>query len=325
MLRTFETAKTLEAWSAALMNVLDRLFAVDDTHQSELQMLKHVFRRLADMQSLSEFGDTIKFETVLEENLGATDLSVNATVEAQVAGAAGNVNANTIVVIDSSLTDSSITVDNAAQTTGGADELTDAEYREYARLQIETIRGGTCTALEAAALNVSGVESAKAVEFRLTVREWDTAGSTPIGEPFDIPIAKLYIADANGTADATLISAVDTAINSVRACGVEVQVLSGVGLTLQWDFSFVLNPGGPNFAQLSTDPTEIRKTAQAYVNDLALGSDFIRLDGENAIMAVWGPAGTNDLVSVSTNIPTGDVDADVTEKFLAGLTDITVT
>jgi len=268
-------------------------------------------------------GESKKFATEIEVDLGALDLTIDASVTAEVAGVAGNVSSDKIVIIDSSLTDPSITVNNAAQMTGGSDELTDAEYRTWARLKVETIRGGTCTAIQAAALTVPGVESAAVVEYLKTVIEWDPSGGTPIGEDFFLPVPVLYIADANGTADITLINAVKVAVDEVRACGIEVQVESGIGLTMQWDFSLVLNPGGPNFAELSSDTESVRRTGQTFINNLVVGQDFVRSEAEDYIMSVWGPLGSNDVTEVTTNVPTGDLESSATEKFLASLGDVT--
>lgn len=256
---------------------------------------------------------------------GPGSLTVDADVEAQIAGKDGNVADATVNIIDTSLTDSSIVVTNADAFAGGTDEATDAEYRVFAKNKIESIRGGTTAAIEATALTVPGVVNAVVVEIQQTVIEWDDALDVPIGDAFFIPRAKLYIADENGAAPTTLIEDVREAIFPVRACGVEIDIIGASALSLQWNISLVFNPLGPNYATLSIDPGSIKKTAQDYINDLAIGADFIRADGELAIMAVWGPSGSNDLVSVSTNIPVGDVDAGTVDKFVAQLTDITVT
>ncbi len=270
-------------------------------------------------------GNSKKYATEIEVNLGPTDLSINASVTAQEAGSAGNVEAGKITVIDSSLTDSSITVDNAAQMTGGDDELTDAEYREWARNKVETIRGGTCLAIESAALNTPGVETAVVVEYLKTVIEWDPSGGTPIGPHFSLPVPILYIADANGSADASLIQDVKDAIDEIRACGIEILVDSGVGLNISWDFTVTLNPAGPNYLDLVADLIDIRKTAQAYINNLGVGQDFIREDAEAYVMAIWGTTGTGsqDLTAIVTNEPTGEINAGATEKLIADINDVT--
>lgn len=269
-------------------------------------------------------GNAIKFQTEIEVNLGPTDLTVNASVIAQVAGSAGNVISGQINVIDSSLTDATIVVSNAATMSGGTEEATDAEYREFARNKIETIRGGTCAAIEAAAKTVAGVENSKAVESEQTVIGWNPATSMTVGTYFTIPRAKLYISDANGTANQALIDAVKLAVNPIRACGIFIEVIGASPVTLQWDFSITLDPGGPNYAALSVSPLGIRQSAQTYINNLSTGQDFIRADAEASVLAIWGPAGTGDLTGLDTNVPSGDVDADPTEKFVANLGDVTV-
>lgn len=261
-------------------------------------------------------GEEQRFATVADVVM--TGLSINASVEAVTAGIAGNVLANKVINIETALTDPTVIVNNAAPFTGGEAEDTDAEYREFIRNKIETLRGATKAAIEAAADNVPGVETATAIESLQVVIEWDIGGNAPVGDYFRIPRVRLYIADVNGTASQALLDAVSAAIEFVRACGVRIDVIAASALTVNWTISISLNPGGPNFATLSTDTSELEESMAQYMRDLPVGTSFDRGLAKLAIMAIWGPSGTNDLTDLTNIVPTGNVTATATQKIIPG-------
>lgn len=263
-------------------------------------------------------GVSQKYTTVAAVTLGASDLTINATIEASIAGSAGNVQPSTVLNIESSLLDSSIVVTNAAVISGGAEESTDAEYRDFARNKIETLRGGTCQGIQSAALTVPGVENAVAVEVLEDVIGWDVGLEQTVGDSFRLPRANLYIADANGSASQTLINQVTAEVDNIRACGVQVNIIGATAVALNWKAVLSFNPGGPNFAQLSVDPQPILNSMTDYINSLPIGRDFIRYTANQAILAIWGPTGSNDLTDFDTIEPTGEVDVDAVEKLIAG-------
>ena len=257
-----------------------------------------------------------------ETTVVMTGLSINASVEAVEPGTDGNVQSGTVTVIESALTDPSVVCNNAADFTGGQAEDTDAEYREFIRNKIETLRGATKAAIEAAAANVAGVEIATAIEDAIAVKEWDIGLDSPIGAYFRIPRVRLFIADANGTASQALIDNVDAAILFVRACGVRVETIGATALPVNWTASIVLNGSGPNFAEFSSDPQRIVDSMVQYLKDLPIGTGFDRGLAKLAIMAIWGPAGTNDLTDFNTSVPSGNISANATDKIIDGVVDI---
>jgi hypothetical protein len=261
-------------------------------------------------------GDAQRFETVAAVTI--TGLTINASVRALVAGTDGNVQSGTVIFVETTLLDSTIIVTNAASFTGGEEEQSDSEYRETIRLLIQSLAGATKGAIEAKALTVAGVEKATAVEFLQYVIEWDIANSVTIGDYFGIPRARVYIADANGVASGALILDVEAAIEFVRACGVRVDVLAAVAVSLNWVASLSLNPSGPNFATLQTDTTMIVDDMIGYIQDLAIGDDFDRGLARLYIMNRWGPSGTNDLTDFVTSTPTGNVTYAANEKAIPG-------
>jgi len=261
-------------------------------------------------------GNEIRFATVAAVTM--TGLSINASVEASEAGTDGNVNVGTVTKIESSLTDPTVVVTNADAFSGGEAEDTDAEYREFIRNKIETLRGATKAAIEAAALNISGIEIATAIEDLQTVIEWDIGGSATVGSFFSIPRVRLFVADANGTASQALIDLVIAAVFAVRAAGVKVDVVAATPLNVNWTISVTLNAGGPNFALLSTDTTILEDSMSQYVRDLPIGTGFDKGLAKLAIMAIWGPSGTNDLTDLTISVPTGNIAATATDKLIPG-------
>jgi len=248
----------------------------------------------------------------------------DAQVEAQVAGVAGNVLADKVINVISTLTDSSVVVTNDEAMSGGTAEETDAQYRETIRNLLQSLKGATLSAIESTALAVPGVQYATAVEIDVPVIEYDIGGGDIAAgaEYFRIPYAYVYIADANGESSDALIETAQEAVDSVRAAGVKVQVLGATAIDLNWTVSITLNPSGPNFATLSDDATQIEDSMRAYIANLSNGTDFVRSTAEAAILAIWGPAGTDDITAISTSVPVGSVDVDVNEKLVPGTMEV---
>ena len=267
-------------------------------------------------------GVEYRFQTVLDFTM--TGLGANASVEAIEPGSDSNVAANTIVNIETALTDPAITVNNILGAVGGSPIPDDPEYREFIRRNVETIRGATSSAIEASALNVAGVTTATAIESVVDVIQYDIATALPVpgAIPFKIPRGILYVADANGTASQALIDSVTEAISTIRACGVVKEVIGAAPLQVAWSASYTLNPDGPNFAEFNSNSTRVRESMEQYIRDLPIGQFFDRGLSRQAILAIWGPNGTNDLTDFVTNSPTGNVAAAPTEKLIPGNVEI---
>ncbi len=251
-----------------------------------------------------------------ESTVTMTGTEVNAIINAVVAGTAGNVADGAISIIESTLTDTSIEVTNADAASGGAAVDTDAEYREFARNLFVSIRGQTRAAIEAKAKTVPGVEMATAVEFVQTVIEYDESSEESVGDPFKIARNKLYIADADGTGNDALVALVDTAIDGIRALGVRVEVIAAVALEQDISLNLTLDSGGDHYAALSVDAQPILDDAIVFIQQLAIGSDLVRADLVSYLLALWGPAGSGDLTTLTVAVPTGDVSVEPNEKMI---------
>lgn len=102
-----------------------------------------------------------------------TGLSVAATVTAVVGGEAGIVAIAAINTIDPALPDSSITVTNAARTTGGQDAETDVAFRTRIKGYLATVRRATLAAVKFGAEQTPGVVQANVEEQALVVQSVD--------------------------------------------------------------------------------------------------------------------------------------------------------
>lgn len=136
---------------------------------------------------------------------------VDVQAQAVVVGTEGNVQPDTITEFVQQPPDTDLVVTNPEPATGGADVESDASLRERARDFYRTARRGTLAAIEFGALTVAGIKSATAVEVL------DSFGD-PVG------IVQLFIADANGQANAALALSVKNVLTGFRALGILVDV-----------------------------------------------------------------------------------------------------
>ncbi len=261
-------------------------------------------------------GEKTQFQTLL--TVVMTGTSVNASVEALVAGTSGNIEAEEIEEIESTLTDPTITVNNTDEFADGEDEATDSEYLEFIRDKIQTLKGATLAAIEAQAKIVSGVETAKIIELVQWVKNYDPVTEVISGDAYRICRPILYVADANGSASTALLASVRAAIETIRAAGVKVEVEAAVGIDIDWTALLTLNPSGPNYSTLSGDSSKIRDTMIDYVAALAIGADFILADARAYVLSIWGPSGTDDLTDFTNLTPVGNVAIGASEKAVPG-------
>ena len=256
----------------------------------------------------------------LTNNGGSADLSVSVSVVAIIPGAAGDAVAGTITVIETSLPDLTITVTNIGNATG-QNAQDDATYRQTILNLIQSLSKATLLAVQSTALTVPGVVTATPAVTVLTAINYNPVTHATVGNYFYIPQAVLYVADSTGTASQALLTAVALALQPIEAAGVYIQVLAATAQIVNWTAMLVLNPLGPNYATLSSNTSIITTAMFNYLSNLPVGTNFVRLTAQNAILAIYGPAGTNDLVSITTTIPTGDVAAPTAStKLVPGIT-----
>jgi len=270
-------------------------------------------------------GESQRYETliplVMTDNGDASDLIGNVSIRALVAGSAGNAVSGAITVIESSLLDLTLVVTNLGNASG-EDAETDATYRETIRNLIKALAGATAVAVAAKAKTVAGIQTATAIERVKTVIEWDDVNLVPIGASFGMPVPTLYVADEAGTASVALLNLVRAAINEVKALGVLIGVEAATPVNVNWIAGITLNPSGPNYATLAADPQPLFDAMTKYINNLNVGTGFVRATADAAILAIWGPSGTTDLTIFQTTTPVGDIAASATQKMVAGTVDL---
>lgn len=155
---------------------------------------------------------------------------VDIIAQAVVTGTAGNVAAGTLTEFVLAPPDTDLVVTNPDPATGGADVESDASLRERARDFFRTARRGTLAAIEFGALTVAGVKTATALEL-----------VDALGDP--IGVVQLFIADANGQANAPLATAVRLALEEFRAAGIVVDVFGATPRFEDITFRLRFEPG----------------------------------------------------------------------------------
>lgn len=268
-------------------------------------------------------GETISFETTAIGNLAATtpsnlaagardpSLEVEVSARATTTGASTNAAQHALVVLETALTDSSIQVINDTMAAGGNDAQSDSDYRETIRGLIQGLAGATKKAIEGKLLAIPEIEHVNLIEENILV----TPNSGGASFRYPLPIA--YLADINGNLSSSLMTKAQAEIDSVRACGVAVQIRAASVIQLDWTARITLLPDGPNFSELNSDPTRIINSMREYVdNTLRIGESFVRSVAEQYILNIWGAGGTNDINSFTTIVPTGDVAAGTEEKII---------
>lgn len=261
-------------------------------------------------------GSAQRFAT--ETDVTMSGLTISVAAQAVLAGTDGNALASKVSIIESTLTDNTVVVNNAQPFSGGTNVATDSEYREFARNLFLSLRGATLAAIQAKALTVPGVVQAVPVEQIQTVIQYDDATHAVSGSSFKISRNYLFIADANGSANLTLIQAVRDAIMGTRAAGVQVTVQGATAVVQNVTYSVVLNGSGPNFTALSASLSAISDDITQYLQSLPIGTGLVRTSLVSAIMAIWGPSGSNDLVGMTIVSPTGDVSITSTQTLIPG-------
>ena len=132
------------------------------------------------------------------------------------AGLQGNVGPNTLTkFVEPVAADPNLQVTNPEAAGGGDAQESDERLRERAREFFRQARRGTVGAIEFGALTVGGIRQASALEVV------DDLTGIPTG------VVQLYLADANGQANAALRTAVINALTEYRGAGVVVDVFSG--------------------------------------------------------------------------------------------------
>lgn len=270
---------------AAVKAVGTLTFTRDDTDEGDITI--PIGARFATNPGGSD--PEIVFETA--ETVTLTGTTINASAQAVVGGISGSVEADSITVIKTQLDDSTITVNNDGNFTGGQEKEGNPEFRDRIKKYLLTLRRATPAAVEFGAEQVGGVVFANLDE--------STAGDGYI---------TLFIADADGNSNAELEAAVAAEIVNWRAAGVTVNIDSASVVTQAITFANTYEAG------VDTEAVRLASVAAAkgYRDGLNVGETLKISLLYQAIQSVDG------LKSTVVAIPSGDVVPDPDEIFRGG-------
>ncbi len=240
---------------------------------------------------------SVVFKTTQPATLTAGNTSVSAPIEAIVAGASGNVAANTITKIIDPISGIE-SVNNPEPTSGGRDVESDAAFRLRIKTTIQSLGKGTLDAIVAKVRSVEGVKSVR-IEENDTMNDYTGQGGLP---------PKSFRVFVWGGDD----SAVAQAIFDAKPVG--IQPYGSVSATA---YDLDGNPHTVYFerptpveiyvsAQVTTDGTdvtvqEIKDAIKAYFDTLSLGDDVIYNKVVAAVMSVKGVIDAS--VAIGTTYP----------------------
>lgn len=206
-------------------------------------------------------------------------------VTADVAGAAGNVSAGAITQINTTI--AGITsVTNEAAFTGGADQETDDARKKRFTEFVSGLARGTKAAIQFGAKQVPNVVSAVCI---------DNTDDNTINPGF----ATLYIADASGGANSTLIAAVIAAEESWRPAGLALTVTAPSVVTVNITANLKLAPG----YDPTTITTNVTQAVTNFIVSLKMGDTVYFSKLIQTIIDV-NPAA---ILKVDLTIPSADV------------------
>lgn len=246
--------------------------------------------------------DLVTFQTIAEVTLATGLMTVQAGIIASVAGAAGNVKAQAIVVLNSALLGIE-TVSNALALTGGTDEETDEDRAERFRIFIEALprttvggqRGGVLTAqlVDSAGTIIERVRQAKTVEPYLT-------GEGPRS------VVDVYIDNGSGTASANLIAAAQAVIDGsapgvtpevmgYRASGITVNVKAVTAVPVDIACTITVDAG----ATASVVQDAVRASIGSYLAGLKIHDP---LDWERLLTVIITTAGVDTAVIATPTV-----------------------
>ena len=224
--------------------------------------------------------------------------SVNVPVQAAVAGAAGNVQANTITAITSGIPGVD-TVNNAASFTNGFDAESDPASRIRFVLYIASLSKATKAAVGAAVLGVR-----QGLNYTITENQ-DYNGTTDMG------MFVVVVDDGTGNASAGLLASAGLAVDAVRPIGsrfgvfAPVQITANVGMT-------VASAAGYNHAAVVGN---VGTTLTAFINGLTLG---VGLPYTQIAGIAYDVPGVANVTAYTLNSGTADLAATPLQRVVAG-------
>jgi uncharacterized phage protein gp47/JayE len=229
----------------------------------------------------------------------ANTASVNVPVQAVTAGAAGNVQANTITVVSAAIPNVD-TVTNPAGFLTGLDAEPDADGRARFVLYLDSLSKGIKAAIASA---VAGVQ--QGLNFTLTENE-------SYDGTFNPGYFYVVVDDGSGSASADLLARVNAAVDAVRGFTISFGVFAPASLTADVAMAIVSAPG-------FSHPTVVGNVGTAlanFLNGLMLG---VSVPYTQLASVAYGVAGVQNVTGVTLNGGTADLSADQKHRVVAGV------
>jgi len=221
--------------------------------------------------------------------------SVNVAVQADVAGAAGNVLAGAIKTLSSAVPGADA-VNNAAAMAGGIDAETDEAFRTRFQAYIASLEKATKDAVGYAA---------DALQQNLThqlVENEKYDGTTDNGYFY------VVVDDGTGSPTSTLLSTVSNAIDAARPVAIRFGVFAPVVVNA----TVVMTVGVASGYDATATKSAVQTALESYINGLTLGETlyYTRLaqvaydasDGVVSVSSVTLNGGTADLTATSKQV-----------------------
>ena len=264
-----------------------------------------------------EYVVTSDTATIAAASSASTSVDVN--IEAIEAGARYNLNSNQ----EWTSSVENITITNSDPIAGGTNALDDEEFRDYIRTFVLSVADGTAAGLEATAELVPGVSDARLLKKLVDVGTLTTAGALETSpKRFKSIEMIMYVAGEGVKANTAIINKVKERVNSQLSAGevIDIQPANIRSLDVTLTITFTATQ---NAVRLSTDVDQLKTAIREYINDLAIGTNFVKSTMESTFAQKNGwkdVSGQDDLISsVTVDVPAGDITSVAADqKFVAG-------
>ncbi|NET39425.1 MAG: hypothetical protein F6K19_46915 [Cyanothece sp. SIO1E1] len=193
-----------------------------------------------------------EFVTTQAQEFPAGEVSLRVAIEATEPGPAGNVPANTIVIMPTPLPElGSVTLTNEEALRGGQAPESDEQLRERTKFQLERSGNATLNAIKYAALELEGIDEVEVIDHSVD-------STVPLGE-----IRVRYSSDDDTPA---LRQRVEAVVEATRAAGILAQVRGIDRILVSGTFYVIPEPAVPEGAT-HTFQTQVER----FINALVIG------------------------------------------------------
>lgn len=223
--------------------------------------------------------------------------SINVTVQALVAGSAGNIQAGALSLIATSVPGVD-TVTNPIVFSDGEDAETDSALRARFQNFIATLAEGTVGAIKNAISSVQQGLSYNVIENTMP------SGATTLG------FFTITVDDGTGSPSAALIAAVSQAVNKVRPIGSSFAVQGPAVIVAVISMSITASAG----YSLTALETQVATVIEEYINGLGIG---VALSYTRLSALAYSVAGVATVNNVTLNGGTSDIGGGPTQTVKA--------